>query len=137
MILINPPLTDLAAVRHLLPITLSSFGLKSGQPFPPADLYIDCRGVADPSQSGLSGSGDSVHIQQWVSEHTNTSPYYDMVVGGLLRLTTRRGRGQEYDKPFHIVCMCAWGIHRSRAMKYILARLLREVGCRRVKVIIP
>ena len=123
-----------------LKIILKSYGLKSGQPLPPADCYIDCRGVPDPSQAiggsglGFGGNGDLPAVQTWIASHIVLLPYREIVGDHLSKLSTRRGVGHEYDKPFIILTMCAHGIHRSRAMKHILARELRGVGYQHVRV---
>lgn len=130
----EPIRLNLSEAKKNLSIVFHSFGVKSGQEFPKADLYLDCRGVAEPSGAGLSGTGDNPDVQDWVNLNSNLSPYFDMVIGGISRLSTRRGVGKEYEKPFTVVTMCAHGIHRSRAVKHILAKTLRGTGWGMVEV---
>ena len=125
----GPIITPCQLVKDHLSITLASFGVKTGMEWPKADLYIDCRGVANPMHTaGLCGTGDEGEVQEWVRTYTDVFPYYDIVREALTRLTTRRGEGKEFDKPFHIVTMCAHGIHRSRAMKHIIGKHLTGLG---------
>lgn len=122
------------AKQHLT-IQIQSFGIKSGQPFPLGiDLYLDCRGVIDPSQNGIAGNGDNLEVQAFVKHNSATFAYFDLTLQGIYRLTTRRGEGKEFDKPFQVLTMCAHGIHRSRAMKHILAEWLRDIGFQHVEV---
>lgn len=127
-------LTPLAEVKQNLFITLRSFGVKSGEPFPPAELYLDCRGLANPIYGGPSGTGDDPKVQGWVANFSDITLYFRLVEEAFSRLTTRKGKGKEYDAPFRIVCMCAHGIHRSRSLKHILAGWLRMEGYQRVEV---
>lgn len=129
----KPILLDLDRARVKLPIILMSFGIKSGLDFPIVDLYLDCRGCADPSRE-MSGTGDDPNVQAWVEAHSFTGTYRELIKDALLRLTTRRGAGKEFDNPFVILTMCAHGIHRSRAMKHILGRCLRDDGFQLVEV---
>ena len=130
-----PATLNLNEARLHLPIVLMSFGVKSGQLFPPADLYLDCRGCADPSHV-MSGTGDDPEVQEWVWDRSANilQAYRGLIWESISRLTTRRGAGKEFDKPFVILTMCAHGIHRSRAMKHILGRWLRADGFSQVEV---
>lgn len=130
----TPVLTDLNVVKASLPLIFFSFGVKGDKEFPKADLFLDCRGVANPSHGGPPGSGDDLDVQMWVAEHSNLRPYVEMVKMALSRMTARRGVGNEFEKPFRIACMCAHGVHRSRSMKHLLARWARLVGYQSVEV---
>ena len=130
-----PVVTPLGPVREKLTIRLTSFGVKNNIPWPPADLYLDCRGVANPMHAiGLNGTGDDPGVQKWVEIHCDMMGFHHTVYSALIRLTTRRGAGKEFEKPFNIVCMCAHGIHRSRSMKHILGRWLVEQKFQLVEV---
>lgn len=91
-----------------------------------ADLYLDCRGVANPAYSGLSGCGDDLVVQAWVDSFTDLGPFLDMIEEAISRLEVRRGKGKISEKPFVIACFCAHGIHRSKAMKHILADRIKK-----------
>lgn len=127
------PKTDFAKIKSNLEIVLRSFGVKSGKDFPSADTYIDCRGIPDPSHY-TSGNGDDPAVQQWVKEKIDLGLYYELVMQHFSMLTLRKGQGNEFDKPFIILCMCAHGIHRSRALKNLLAASLKGNGYQKVKV---
>ena len=130
------PHTDILQSHNHLKVVFSSFGVKNNQPLPPAECYIDCRGVPDPSKVvGLPAlTGDSPELQEYVENNIDLGPYISMLHQHFARLGTRKGIGHEYDKPFRIVTMCAHGIHRSRAMKHILAKHLRARGFKAVEV---
>lgn len=132
---LKPILTDLAEVKKSLPLVFFNHAIKGSKAFPKADLYIDVRGVANPSASGgPGGTGDSPTVQQWVRLHSDITPYTQLIEQALSRMTSRRGHGKEYDKPFRIVTMCAHGIHRSRACKHILAYWCSKQGYKLVTV---
>lgn len=131
--MIAPKVTSIVETKFKLPITLISFGVKSGKPFPKADCYLDVRGAADPSFA-VAGNGDDPAVQKYVMGFSSITPYLEVISEHLRRLTSRRGEGNEYNKPFVVCCMCAHGIHRSRAMKHILASMLRNNGWQQVEV---
>ena len=106
-------------------LIFTSFSLKNGQPLPSADCYVDCRGIPNPIYGGPAGTGHDLGVRKWVRERLNQAHeqhlYVDLVSASINALTTRRGAGHETDKPFVVCCMCAHGIHRSVAMKHLLA----------------
>lgn len=116
-------------------IIITSGGVKSlNYTLPKADIYIDCRGVANPCY-GMSGSGDDPKVQEWVEKNTTVHPYVEIILETLTRIPMRR-RGQEepFKEPVRIMCFCAHGIHRSRAMKHILSNRLKAAGVKEVTV---
>lgn len=123
-------------MKSVAKLVLSSAGCKSfaiEEPptytLPKADVYLDCRGAANPCHGGPSGSGDSPEVQAYVEANTDVDTYVDMIFAHLVRIPTRRkGQGDPWIKPIHVLCFCAHGIHRSRAMKHILARRLKASG---------
>lgn len=131
---VMPKLTDLGLVKTSLPLVFGSIGVKGLEKMPKADLYLDCRGIANPSHGGPSGTGDEVDVQYWVATHSNIKPYCEMVEMALSRMTARRGAGKEFEKPFKILCMCAHGVHRSKSMKHLLARWAKLSGYMSVEV---
>lgn len=122
-------------------ITLISTGLKSGAALPKADLYIDCRPMANPFHEPKLGamSGDAEIVQEWVEARSPdlVQAYLQQIKDTLETLPLRRANsssGKTPNDPLIICCFCAHGIHRSRATKHILARKLKGLGGK-VKVI--
>lgn len=113
-----------------LKIDLCCHGLKSAKTIegryvlPLGDCYIDCRGVPNPAYAKVTlGTGDDSLTRIWIRGQLGPwalSAFMDQVRGSIKHLKTRRGE-KWHDKPFTIVCLCAHGIHRSRAMMHILA----------------
>lgn len=129
-----PPVafTPIEDCAKRLTVEIASFGVKNlavHDSFPKAELYLDCRGVTDPSLTPGApvGNGDNPDVQEWVEFHNDISPYTQLTIRAMQRLVSRRGVGHEFDSPFRILTMCAHGIHRSRAMKHILAKILKHV----------
>jgi RNase adaptor protein for sRNA GlmZ degradation len=118
-----------------LRVELFNFGLKGlgNQPLPKADLYLDCRGLPDASaESSFSGkTGDHTAVQVWVNSQAPklVQAYRDAVLESLANIPHRR-RAEEkpYGRPFRVACFCAFGIHRSRAMKHLLHSTLLAHG---------
>lgn len=129
-----PTLTNLDLVKKNLPLIFTSIGVKGLDKMPKADLYLDCRGIANPSHGGPNGTGDDIDVQLWVATHSNIKPYCEMVEMALSRMTARRGAGKEFEKPFKILAMCAHGVHRSKSMKHLLARWAKLDGYQSVEV---
>ena len=107
-------------------LIFTNHGLKGGKELPKADLYLDCRGVANPfHQASLASlTGDSKAVQNWVMMESPDTivAFKHQIEEGLTRIPIRRrDEADPYSRPFTICCMCAHGIHRSRAVKHILA----------------
>lgn len=125
---------------HLI---FTNHGLRKGPP-PPADLYIDARSCADPTSANykrrepdaeliahnlydmLTGidTGEDKKVQRWIEKESPQSfaSFMMQVEAAMERIPSRRrGEKDPYAKPFVVCCLCAWGIHRSRATKHILA----------------
>lgn len=120
--------------QSYLKLRLINFGLKEVQEIPKADLYLDCRGIMDPSwQKGHGGSGDNPSVQEKVKA---SSPMTIMALRNVIeeavsgqRIPLRRSEDKDpYEKPFVVAFMCAHGIHRSRAAKHIVGDLLKKAG---------
>ncbi len=113
-------------------IVLFNTGIKrEGYKLPPADLYLDCRGIPNPFREGgrLAGmSGDAELVQEWVEARAQDqiASFLDQISAGISSLPTRRAGKDPYADPFRVCLFCAHGIHRSRAMKHILYRMLRS-----------
>ena len=116
-----------------LHLKLISFGLKTthGADEPPADLYVDCRGVWDPTLNGIkaSKSGDTEEVQAAIKGAAPVDAYYRMIVCGFENIPKRRrGEANPYARPYTIAFFCAYGIHRSRAMKHLIGNRLTAAG---------
>lgn len=110
-------------------LILRNKGIKSG-PIPPADLYLDCRALYNPFHDlSCEGSGDLPSVQALVWKHSEGSvrAMAKIVEEAITRIPVRRREAADpFEEPFVIVCLCAHGIHRSRATKYLLADLLKD-----------
>lgn len=116
---------------------LLSYGLKTGKELPKADMYIDCRGLADGSKGGPGGTGDSKAMQDYVMQQSPASiiSMHRLIEDSLKRIPSRRdGDKDPYERPYRVCFMCAHGIHRSRSAKNLIAGLLTKAGYE-VKVI--
>jgi RNase adaptor protein for sRNA GlmZ degradation len=100
---------------------------------PPADLYLDCRVIPNPYLVTELGefTREDTKVMEWVKEHG--APYldsfYQLIIDGLQQIPSRRlGKADPFERPYTVCTMCAHGIHRSRAMKYLLATQLVKDG---------
>lgn len=118
------------AVKYTLPIHLSSFGFKGG--VPKADMILDCRVVSNPHH--IEELRDKGGDHPDVITHVRTaSPAYlnflELIEEAVSRIPSRRrDEVDPYARPFHVACGCAYGVHRSVAMKYILCHALKQRG---------
>jgi RNase adaptor protein for sRNA GlmZ degradation len=74
---------------------------------------------------------EDTKVMEWVKEHG--APYldsfYQLIIDGLQQIPSRRlGKADPFERPYTVCTMCAHGIHRSRAMKYLLATQLVKDG---------
>ncbi len=95
---------------------------------PKADFYIDCRGI---QEKGISGSsGDDVKFQAGVLGHSPHSieAALTLILDSLNHVETRRQGENPTARPYVVCFMCAWGVHRSVAVKHIAARKLKALG---------
>lgn len=114
-----------------LKLVFINHGMKTGGPLPRADFYLDCRGIADPSRSvgSPSGTGDTPAVQDWIRKKVDLRPYKQLITDGLWAIPgRRRSEPLPYARPYVICTFCAFGIHRSRAMKHLLANELGAMG---------
>lgn len=114
---------------HNLPIIVSSHGVKTG-PMPAAHYYVDARSVWCPvgNHKGMTyvGTGDDQPIQDAVEEKSDIESILKLVDEAIGRTPARRNYKPDwYKHPFHICVLCAWGVHRSRAVKHIIADYLK------------
>lgn len=108
-------------------IKLISAGLKGG-PLPKADCYLDCRGIENPMRHGYA-NGVMLGAQSIVitENYSQLNAFQRIIKDHIHQLPNRRGKDWD-QKPFVICCMCAHGIHRSVAVKHILASELVAEG---------
>jgi hypothetical protein len=79
-----------------------------------ADLYLDCRVLLDNADEDMI-QREQGHVLDLFTE---------LVLEALRHIPERRrdrDRENVYIDPVRICCVCAWGIHRSRAARNILA----------------
>lgn len=122
-------------------LIFSSSGLKTG-PLPMGkDYYIDCRAVPDPTRvvkkaadyhyaPGVSGDGSMIPVQNWIRDHISIPTYVKLISDMLKTIPSRRENNPKKDEldPVTIHTFCAYGVHRSVAMKWILAREFQLLG---------
>lgn len=110
-------------------IKLRSVGFKTGaweKAVEKAHFILDARCVKDPSAKGFP-SGDSIETQNYVSQQNPDAimGLKDILTGAINAIPTRRrDKEHPYEDPFVVLCVCAHGIHRSRAVKHIMAKWL-------------
>jgi RNase adaptor protein for sRNA GlmZ degradation len=117
-------------------IILTSFGLKN-QPkttngeivFPKADFYVDCRIMPDAvNKVGIAGTGDDPAIQKWLEEQApgRLNNIMEQVLYAIEMIPIRRKEMKDpWSRPMRIAFFCAFGIHRSRGTKNIIAKRLK------------
>lgn len=113
-----------------LQLKLISAGVKSSNPLPPADLYIDCRGIPNPVYAKTLGgqSGDVKVVQDWVKANAGKeiNNFTEQILNSIPQIPTRRNHGDDpFEKPYVVAFLCAHGIHRSRSMKNIIGERLK------------
>ena len=121
-------------------LVFSSSGLKAG-PLPLGkDHYIDARAIPDPTQFGKGGgsvytppfgvTGKDPKLQAWMRDVAPIKAYVEVVKGMLATLGKRRENNpnKHITDPVTIHTFCAWGVHRSVALKHILAREFELMG---------
>jgi len=118
-----------------LPIVLVSFGFKNGLPERKVDLYIDCRSIPNPYHardiSDKSGSGQE--MQAWILSHGAdiVEAFLKQIEVAVRQIPSRRrelSQDEMFSRPFVIACGCAFGQHRSVAVKHILLEQLKHKG---------
>jgi len=122
--------------KHVAQIVLINDGWKrvgNNHPMPRADYYLDCRPIPNPflEPKLATLTGDDGEVIAWVKLRSRKfiDSFIQIIEDGIHQIPTRRlGNTTPYAKPVIIATMCAHGIHRSRAMKHILAEELRQRG---------
>lgn len=108
-----------------LTIQLISSGWKKGTP-PKADLYLDCRGIPNPHKVGeLSGKGGAdPAMLEWVRQKgaLHIENFIHQITDAIPEVPNRRLGENWTARPFVVACMCAYGVHRSVAIKNILLK---------------
>lgn len=119
-------------VRLQTRIELSNVGLKmiGGVKGLPewADFYIDARGLPD-GVGRKPGSENWTSNVDWVKSQIDVGSYLQIALDAIHRVKTRRKEKKDpYAEPFRIVIYCAYGMHRSPALRDILAQELTNLG---------
>lgn len=121
-------------------IRLISFGVKSvvaagsQTPLPKADLYFDCRVIRNPYHApGMASlGGDHPKLQEWcLAENADVlDKFLSLINVGLTTIPDRRRDVKEgaFSVPVTLAFFCAYGVHRSVAMKHLVAKKLLEQG---------
>lgn len=122
---------DDLTVRLKTRIELSNVGLKmigGVAGLPEADFYIDARGLPD----GVGRKGSDLQSQSnidWVKSQIDLASYTQYALDAIHRIVTRRrDKKDPFAEPFRIVIFCAFGMHRSPALRDLLAQSLSELG---------
>jgi RNase adaptor protein for sRNA GlmZ degradation len=116
-------------VRAKARIIIANVGLKAIggiQNIFPADFYMDARGLPD----AVTGLPIGETLEQFVEKRTHLPRYVDTLLEAIHAIPRRRYQlGDKWHKqPVTVITFCAYGQHRSKALKNLLARELRELG---------
>ncbi len=104
-------------------------GVVLGYEFPRADLYLDCRSIADPSHAGLSGSTPEGEV--YIADHSAAALnfLYGQVVEAINPTILEARWGKDWkEKDVNVLCLCAHGMNRSVATKKVLGKWLVDEG---------
>ena len=106
-----------------------SHGLKNG-PLPKADLYLDCRVIVNPFlEGGLFINHAALVVWMKQNNQPTIDVFIKLILQGLSTLSPRRRSPDEDPHRPMIICLfCAYGQHRSVAMKQLLADAFRAPG---------
>jgi len=124
---------ELGKLLATLPIHLISFGFKRGLPPGKVDLYIDCRSIPNPFHALRGVGGATTEKKAWVLEYGAeiVEAFETQIKVALRQIPSRRREmavEEMFTRPFVIACGCAYGQHRSVAVKHILAERLAGKG---------
>lgn len=131
-----PPLTE-EELKVRVKLVLRSYGVKTNAgkatrggytSVPVSDLFIDCRCI---KERGISGAGRSVAFQAAVVQTSSSQLdlIYKLILEAIKKIPERRVEKKDpFGEPFDITFCCAWGMHRSVATKYIMAKQLKQAG---------
>lgn len=119
-----------------LPILLISFGFKAvGKNLPKADIYLDCRSIPNPHHAPEVSklSGDDPLLIKWIRENGQGvhEVFFDQLMIAIRQIPSRRRElsvEEMFSAPFIVACGCAYGVHRSVAIKHLLAKMLEDEG---------
>lgn len=121
--------TDLAPMPAKAPtIRLQSHGIKLG-PIPKSDLILDCRAIRNPYR--ILAGADLEHLIDWCRSHNAgiVDAYMTITLTALETLhDRRRDHTDPLATPFVVTTVCAYGQHRSVAVKHLLAERLEKLG---------
>lgn len=103
-------------------IVLMSHGLKArGLTVPQAHCYLDARALPDANNNPLARD------PAWMRAAVDLRPYMQILLDGYSMLPARRDAARRME-PFRVCCLCAFGRHRSVALKQLLAAELTARG---------
>lgn len=119
-------------------LQLISFGIKAiveaVLPLPKADIYLDCRVIENPYHAkGIKASlgGDHPSLLAWTRAHNGNviAQFLALINFGLSNIPNRRRETPDpFAAPVVIAFFCAYGVHRSVAMKHLMAEELTKQG---------
>ena len=96
---------------------------------PKADLYIDCRGIAEHGIEGNTGHTNSFQEGIKAASPLSLGAMTTLIVDSLRFIETRRsGKPDPFKEPYVVCFMCAWGMHRSPATASVVGEKLKELG---------
>ena len=95
---------------------------------PKADLYIDCRAIAEAGVPGWSGK--CPEFQADIKEKSKASLFciQELIIDSLRHVSSRRGGLDPYKEPYVVMFLCAWGVHRSVATCNVIAERMKAFG---------
>lgn len=123
----------MSGVHKLAKLVLISAGIKKTNPLPKADLYLDCRGIVNPHKipAFQTQTGAAKSIQDWIMEQASPSVEHmtQLVLSALDAIPYRRlDELKPFDRPVVVCFFCAYGQHRSVAVKHIVGKRLADAG---------
>ena len=95
---------------------------------PKADLYIDCRAIAEAGVPGWSGKCPEFQEGVLAQSFVALSAIENLITDSLRHIPARRGGKDPYKDAYVVLFMCAYGIHRSVATCHIIAKAMKIKG---------
>ena len=122
-----------------LTLRLISYGLKTNKgnagngfrSIPVADFYLDCRGVPDDKNRIRVSFQETLSLRKSIESFGAASldAMFDSILESIEFLESRRDdRADPFADPYVVCFFCAFGMHRSKTCKQILAERLVEDG---------
>jgi len=95
---------------------------------PRADLYIDCRGIAEKGIPGFTGKSPEFQAAIRKASAPTLRAFVGQIIDALPHIPSRRGGTDPFKEAFTVLFMCAHGVHRSVASCHIVAEALKAGG---------